>query len=168
MILRRAPARPLKVLRIRSLAPERVREAARIEIGIDCKNNYNFGITGQSGTGKSSFINAVRGVTSNEPGAAEVGVEEKPFEIRAFPHPKYPYIVFWAIPRCRSKEWAGEDYFWWKQLFCLDSLIVMIGRNIKMTDLLITAQARKHEVPVFFVRSKSDKSINNIIHDRRV
>lgn len=164
--LQRAPAKPLNVLRIRSLAPEQVREAARIEMGIDCINNYNFGIIGVPGTWKYAFINAVRGMKSNKSGAAVVGAEET-MKIKAFPHPKNRHVVFWDTPGCGTKI-AVADYFRQEKLFCFDSLIVIIEGNIMKADLAIAAEAKKYEVPVFFVCLMSGQIINKIIDDREV
>ena len=41
---------------------------ARKELGMDIQNDYNIGFPGSSGQGKSSLINALRGVKAHEPG----------------------------------------------------------------------------------------------------
>ncbi|OWA51310.1 putative Interferon-inducible GTPase 1 [Hypsibius exemplaris] len=166
--LQEKPECPKDVPAAAGMTAEQMREAARKAVGIDCTNHYNFGVTGISGTGKSSFINAVRGLKSNEPGAAPVGEDETTLKIAPFPHASYPHIVLWDTPGCGTFKIPAADYFQEQQLFCFDFLIVIIGRNIKEDELAIAKEARKNNVPVFFVRSKADDSIANIVNDEGV
>jgi putative ribosome biogenesis GTPase RsgA len=50
-------------------------EGARRDHGMDVVNHYNFGVSGLSGVGKSSLINAIRGILDTDPGAAPVSLE---------------------------------------------------------------------------------------------
>jgi len=58
----------------------------------------NVAVTGKSGDGKSSFINAIRGLTADDEGAAAVDVIETTFKIAAYTHPDNPNIKFWDLP----------------------------------------------------------------------
>jgi putative ribosome biogenesis GTPase RsgA len=51
-------------------------EGAREKAGMDVINHYNFGFSGESGVGKSSLINATRGVKESDPGAAQVSTRK--------------------------------------------------------------------------------------------
>ncbi|CAB4044029.1 interferon-inducible GTPase 5-like, partial [Paramuricea clavata] len=57
-----------------------------------------FGVTGDSGAGKSSFINAIRGLADDEEGAAKTGVKETTRDIAMYSHPTNPKIKFWDLP----------------------------------------------------------------------
>ena len=48
------------------------------------------GITGESGCGKSTFINTMRGLDAEDPNAAEVGVIECTTEPTPYVHPSHP------------------------------------------------------------------------------
>eukprot|EP00066_Takifugu_rubripes_P030034 XP_011619300.1 PREDICTED: interferon-inducible GTPase 5-like [Takifugu rubripes] len=58
----------------------------------------NIGITGESGSGKSSFVNAFRGVDHRDDQAAPIGVVETTTEVGAYPHPSYPNVTLWDLP----------------------------------------------------------------------
>ncbi|PAV70597.1 hypothetical protein WR25_02020 [Diploscapter pachys] len=55
---------------------EKLRAEARDKFGIDSVRNYNFAITGESGVGKSTLINAICGYGVKDPRAAEMIKEE--------------------------------------------------------------------------------------------
>ncbi|ELK33745.1 Interferon-inducible GTPase 5 [Myotis davidii] len=48
------------------------------------------GVTGESGAGKSSLINALRGLGAEDPGAALTGVVETTMQPSSYPHPQFP------------------------------------------------------------------------------
>ncbi len=52
------------------------------------------GITGESGCGKSTFINTMRGLDAEDPNAAEVGVTECTTEPTPYVHPNHPGDAF--------------------------------------------------------------------------
>ncbi|XP_053373604.1 interferon-inducible GTPase 1-like [Mercenaria mercenaria] len=56
----------------------------------------NIGVTGNSG--KSSFINALRGLSSDDEGAAEVGVIETTKTATPYPHPQNEKLILWDLP----------------------------------------------------------------------
>ncbi|WAR22804.1 IIGP5-like protein [Mya arenaria] len=47
---------------------------------------------GESGTGKSSFINSIRGLMADDPGAAEVSAVETTMKPKAYDHPDNPNL----------------------------------------------------------------------------
>jgi len=49
-------------------SPEDLRREAQEEFGIDSVNCFNFGFAGNTGTGKSSLINSIRGLDDNDAG----------------------------------------------------------------------------------------------------
>ncbi|KPP56157.1 hypothetical protein Z043_126284, partial [Scleropages formosus] len=52
----------------------------------------NIAVTGESGSGKSTFVNAFRGVGDDETDSAPTGVVETTMEPKCYPHPKYPNV----------------------------------------------------------------------------
>ncbi|XP_006759168.1 PREDICTED: interferon-inducible GTPase 5 [Myotis davidii] len=51
------------------------------------------GVTGESGAGKSSLINALRGLGAEDPGAALTGVVETTMQPSSYPHPQFPDVT---------------------------------------------------------------------------
>ncbi|KAM9114711.1 uncharacterized protein ACDP82_019372 [Pangshura tecta] len=58
----------------------------------------NIAIMGERGCGKSSFINAMRGLCDADKDAAPVGEAETMREPTAYQHPKHPSVTFWRLP----------------------------------------------------------------------
>jgi predicted GTPase len=62
--------------------------------------NYSIhiGITGQSGVGKSTFINAIQGLRAEDPDAADVGVVETTKSIVSYRDKNNTNLVYWDLP----------------------------------------------------------------------
>jgi len=58
----------------------------------------NIAVIGNSGVGKSSFINAIRGLTADDEGAAELGETECTTDIPSYAHPNIRQLKFWDLP----------------------------------------------------------------------
>ena len=58
----------------------------------------NIAVTGQSGAGKSSFINAIRGVTHDSGCFAPTGFIECTVDPKEYPHPEHKNLTFWDLP----------------------------------------------------------------------
>ena len=70
----------------------------------------NIGVIGQSGVGKSSFINAIRGLKSKDPGGAPVGVNQTTTVARAYPHPNNEKLLLLDLPGVETPEFPRETY----------------------------------------------------------
>ncbi|XP_052775825.1 uncharacterized protein LOC128213809 [Mya arenaria] len=62
------------------------------------KVQMNIAVTGEPRTGKSSFINSIRGLKADDPGAAEVSLFETTMNLRCYPHPDNPNLRIWDLP----------------------------------------------------------------------
>ncbi|WAR22796.1 TGTP2-like protein, partial [Mya arenaria] len=71
----------------------------------------NIAVTGESGTGKSSFINSIRGLKADDLGAAEVGAVETTMEPTAYKHPDNPNLQVWDLPGVGTSSFTREKYF---------------------------------------------------------
>jgi len=129
-------------------------------MGMDVKNKYNFGVVGQAGSGKSSVVNAVRGVQDNdEKLGARVGEVETTMKPTAYPHPNYPHVVMWDLPGAGTINHPSETYFTDKTLYAFDCLIIVTDTRFKEVDLQIAKQASEWGVPVVFLRNKANQDI---------
>ncbi|XP_028404276.1 interferon-inducible GTPase 1-like [Dendronephthya gigantea] len=57
------------------------------------------GVTGSPGAGKSSFINAFRGIDDSDERAAKTGFVETQSESVYYPHPDYPKMILVDLPQ---------------------------------------------------------------------
>ena len=68
------------------------------------------GVTGNSGTDKSSLINTLRNLSAADPKAAPVGVVEKTTERYNYSDPKKLELVYWDLPGCGTPAFPRETY----------------------------------------------------------
>ena len=72
--------------------------------------SINIGITGQSHRGKSSFINAVRGVKPGDLGAAAVKNRECTMELTPYEFVHNANIILWDLPGVGTNTFPKETY----------------------------------------------------------
>ncbi|KAG6329072.1 hypothetical protein ID866_10016 [Astraeus odoratus] len=126
----------------------------------------HFAIAGVAGTGKSSLINAIRGLDNRDPGAAGTGVVETTFTTGRYPdpNPDYPF-VWYDIPGAGTLGQPDWLYFNAQGLFIFDCIIVLFDNRFTQTDVAILKNCRRFQIPAYIVRSKADVHIRNIMYD---
>ena len=69
-------------------------------------------VIGNSGSGKSSFINAMRGITDpDQKGYASVGDVEETMVVTEYPHPAHKNLVLCDLPGVGTTKFPKETYF---------------------------------------------------------
>ncbi|CAM5124891.1 unnamed protein product [Natator depressus] len=97
----------------------------------------NIAVTGETGAGKSSFINALRGLETEDKGAAPTGVTETTTEPTAYPHPTYPNVTLWDLPGIGAMDFRPKSH-------------ASLAREIQ-----------RMEKKFYFVRCKVDEDLAN-------
>jgi Interferon-inducible GTPase (IIGP) len=94
----------------------------------------HFAVCGGSGAGKSSLINAFRGLKSNSPQAARTGVDENTIAITRYPDPRkelpYKRFVWYDCPGAGTLKTPGWKYFNTQGLFIFDIIILVYATVI--------------------------------------
>uniref|UniRef100_A0A3B3SQ59 IRG-type G domain-containing protein n=1 Tax=Paramormyrops kingsleyae TaxID=1676925 RepID=A0A3B3SQ59_9TELE len=71
----------------------------------------NIAITGESGSGKSTFVNAFRGIGDDDGiNSAPTGVVETTMDAKCYPHPKYPSVRLWNLPGIGTPNFKADTY----------------------------------------------------------
>ncbi|PCH37661.1 hypothetical protein WOLCODRAFT_148611 [Wolfiporia cocos MD-104 SS10] len=109
------------------------------------EGTFHFAIAGISGSGKSSLINAFRGMHNRDSGAAPTGVTGTTRVITRYTDP------------------APANPFAWYDIF--DCIIVLIDTRFTATDVAILRNCARFGMPAYIVRSKSNQHIRNIMED---
>ena len=136
----------------------------RIQYREDC---FHFAVAGISGSGKSSLVNAFRGLRSKDSGSAAVGVTETTLQMTRYAdaNPENPY-VWYDIPGAGTLKCRDWQYFNDQGLYVFDCIIVLFDNRFTMTDLAILTNARRFNIPTYIVRSKADQHIRNIMIEK--
>mmetsp|Transcript_106060 Transcript_106060/g.342115 ORF Transcript_106060/g.342115 Transcript_106060/m.342115 type:complete len:224 (+) Transcript_106060:215-886(+) len=120
----------------------------------------NVAVTGKSGSGKSSFINAVLGLRPQEPDAARVGVGETTMQPASFDFPFLPETKLWDLPGLGTTQFPSATYTRCMGLVRFD-VVILITVTHGTPEEQILAELKSNDVPYFVVRSKVDIDIDN-------
>ncbi|KAI6034835.1 interferon-inducible GTPase-domain-containing protein [Pisolithus orientalis] len=127
---------------------------------------FHFAVTGVAGSGKSSLVNAFRGLRNRDSGAAATGVTETTLEIARYSDPNHNHQLLWFdIPGAGTLKVPDWQYFNEHGLYVFDCIIVLSDTRFTMTDIAILSNARRFDIPAYIVRSKADQNIRNIMRD---
>ncbi|XP_073714060.1 interferon-inducible GTPase 5-like [Misgurnus anguillicaudatus] len=119
----------------------------------------NIGVTGESGSGKSTFVNAFRGLRDEEEGSAKTGVVETTKKPEVFFHPKYKNVKVWDLPGIGTPNFKASEYL--EQVDCgrYDFFIIIASDRFKECHAQLAEDIKDMGKKFYFVRSKMDCSI---------
>ncbi|KAF8465070.1 interferon-inducible GTPase-domain-containing protein [Kalaharituber pfeilii] len=127
-------------------------------------------ITGIAGSGKSSLVNAFRGLYNKDMKAAEVGVTETTSKITYYPDPSTAaprnQFVWYDVPGAGTLSIPGPQYFNAHGLFIFDLIIVVMDTRFTTQDIAILQQCEYFKIPSLIVRSKANQHLSNIMHEQ--
>lgn len=132
----------------------------------------NIGITGNSGTGKSTFINAIRDLTADDPGAAKVDVIEATVEPTQYAHPNNQLLKFWDLPGVGTPMFPKEGYLERIGFNDYDFFLIISKDRFTENDLWLANAITSRSKQFFFVRThvhdniKNDKKAQPRFHDK--
>ncbi|XP_044846542.1 uncharacterized protein LOC123351333 isoform X2 [Mauremys mutica] len=121
----------------------------------------NIAITGESGCGKSSFINAMLGLDDDDKDAAKVDMAKTTMEPTPYPHPKHPNITMWELPGIGTPSFRPDSYLQQVNFACYDFFIIISSERFKSTHADLAQEIHRVEKKFFFVRSKVDVDLQN-------
>ncbi|CAF1504995.1 unnamed protein product [Adineta ricciae] len=121
----------------------------------------NIGIVGNAGSGKSSFINAVRDLNGDDEGAAKVGVTETTKEPRAYSHPNNELMKFWDLPGAGTPSFPKESYLERIGFDKFDFFLIVTHKRFTETDAQLAQEITNKGKQFFFVRTHIQQDIDN-------
>ncbi|KZT00046.1 uncharacterized protein LAESUDRAFT_816722 [Laetiporus sulphureus 93-53] len=129
---------------------------------------FHFAVAGIAGSGKSSLINAFRGLRNKHrgAGAAPTGVTETTSVITRYPDPdsRNPF-VWYDVPGAGTLKIPDFVYFNAQGLYVFDCIIVLFDARFTDTDIAILRNCERFNIPAYIVRSKSLQHIRNVMED---
>lgn len=157
----RAGAQPVVVP-----ALEQIREAKQ---RLQYQDGYlHVAVAGIAGSGKSSLINALRGIRNGEPGAAPAGVVETTTVVARYPDvDPTKHTVWYDVPGAGTLSIPDWVYFADQGLYIFDCILVLFDARFTATDVAILRNCARFKIPAFIVRSKARQHIRNLAQDNQ-
>ncbi|XP_051249484.1 interferon-inducible GTPase 5-like isoform X2 [Dicentrarchus labrax] len=132
---------------------------AKIQEYLDKKKNYplNIAVTGKGSSGKSTFVNAFRGIDNSDEEAAPT--DETTSEVTPYPHPKYPNVTLWDLPGVGTTEFPANKYLELVEFEKFDFFIIISDTCFRENDVKLAQEIQKMGKKFYFVRSKIDNDL---------
>ncbi|XP_062916593.1 uncharacterized protein LOC134352914 isoform X1 [Mobula hypostoma] len=130
------------------------------------KTELNIAVTGESGAGKSSFINAMRGLRSDDPGAAKVGTTETTMELTGYSHPTLPNVCYWDLPGMGTTLFPAATYLTKMNFERFDFFIIISAVRFRENDVKLAKEIKRLGKQFHFVRSKIDADLYSMRKDK--
>ncbi len=120
----------------------------------------NVGVTGESGSGKSTFVNAFRGLGDEEEGSAKTGLVETTMEPEVYLHPKYNNVKVWDLPGIGTPNFKADEYLKLVEFERYDFFIIIASDRFRECHTQLVKEITRMGKKFYFVRSKIDSSID--------
>ncbi|XP_069578413.1 interferon-inducible GTPase 5-like [Brachyistius frenatus] len=136
--------------------------AEKIQEYLDQQDNIQLyiGITGEAGAGKSTFVNAFRGVDNRDEGAAPTGCVETTTVVTPYAHPNYPNVTLWDLPGIGTTKFPADKYLKHVEFEKFDFFIIISETRFTENDVKLAKEIQKMKKKFYFVRSKIDNDLN--------
>ncbi|XP_039368409.1 interferon-inducible GTPase 5-like [Mauremys reevesii] len=118
-------------------------------------------ITGNSGSGKSSFINAIRSLNDDDRGAAKTWVKEMTDKPTAYPHHIFPNVTMWDLPGIGTMKCPAEKYVKDMKFDQYDFFIIITAGRFTEADTKLAKEISRMGKKFYFVRTKVDVDLDN-------
>lgn len=126
----------------------------------------NLGMSGNSGVGKSSLMNALRCLANSDPRAAPVGVGETTMVATAYALPEYPDFRLWDLPGVGTPSFPETTQYMKDQGVRYMSVLIVVTHNrVRVEDLALIEIAQDFGTPVLVVRQKVGGCVDSEVDD---
>lgn len=125
------------------------------------ESEINVGVTGNSGVGKSSFINALRGLFADDDGAAPVGVVETTMKPTQYKHPNNEQLLLWDLPGVGTPTYTRDEYLQKIEAKLYDYFIIISSNRFTENDQWLARELKRMNKKFYFVRTKISQDLEN-------
>jgi len=138
---------------------------------LECANRWKnteikVAVVGQTGVGKSSFVNAIRNIKDpkHRSFAPVSSVREGTREIKTYHHPTHQNLIFYDLPGVGTPTFPRETYLKKIEIEKYDIFIIITAGRFMENDCWLAQEAEKRKKHFYFVRTKIDRDVDS---DRR-
>ena len=119
----------------------------------------DIGVTGGTGSGKSTFVNAIRGLGDEDPTSACTGVVEMTMAPTPYLHPPYPNVPLWDLPGIGAPAFQADKYVQRVLLDRYDFLLLLTSESFTANHARLAREILQQGKRFYCVRSKVDVDI---------
>ncbi|XP_051878028.1 interferon-inducible GTPase 5-like [Pristis pectinata] len=119
-------------------------------------------VTGESGTGKSTFINSMRGLRSKDKDGAKTGTTETTMEPTPYKHPSFPKVCFWDLPGVGTLKFPVKDYLNKMQFDRYEYFIIISRGRFTENDANLAKEIKSMGKKFYFVRTQIDNDLRSL------
>ncbi|XP_018410112.1 PREDICTED: interferon-inducible GTPase 5-like [Nanorana parkeri] len=119
----------------------------------------NIAVTGDSGAGKSTFINAIRGLEDDDEDAAKTGVVETTTKVMSYSNPNDKNVIFWDLPGVGTPNFKPEEYLEAVKFHQYDFFIIMTSERFRLNNADLAKEIQAMGKEFYFVRTKVDNDL---------
>ncbi|KAK0131910.1 Interferon-inducible GTPase 5 [Merluccius polli] len=119
----------------------------------------NIAVTGETGCGKSTFVNAFRGIDDEDERAAPTGNVETTVKPESFPHPRHPNVIIWDLPGVGTTKFPADQYLKHVGFEKFDFFIIVSADRFKENDVMLAQEIKKMGKKFYYIRSKIDNNL---------
>ncbi|KAL8219537.1 UNVERIFIED_CONTAM: hypothetical protein K2H54_026613 [Gekko kuhli] len=116
---------------------------------------------GNTGVGKSSFVNAFRNISDYIQGSAKTGVEQTTMVPQEYPNDIFPEITLWDLPGIGTSEFKPDKYLEIVNFSRYDFFIIVSAGRFTLYDAMLALEIKKMNKRFYFVRTKVDQDMDN-------
>ncbi|XP_033985221.1 interferon-inducible GTPase 5-like [Trematomus bernacchii] len=124
-------------------------------------------VTGETGSGKSTFVNAFRGIDNMDENAAPTGCVETTMKVESYPHPQYPNVTLWDLPGIGTPNFPADKYLQLVGFERFDFFIIISADRFRENDVKLALEIQKMGKKFYFVRSKIDNNMREATRSQR-
>jgi GTP-binding protein EngB required for normal cell division len=126
-------------------------------------SSLHFAVTGRSGTGKSSLVNAILNRKPSHPEAAPIGVNETTKVPTCYKVKEGPLtgVCLEDLPGAGTPTVPEADYIKRFGLRYFSALFIVTAGRFTETDAALFDQACSFRLPCYLLRTKADEDIRN-------
>ncbi|XP_058052454.1 interferon-inducible GTPase 5-like [Ahaetulla prasina] len=116
-------------------------------------------VTGEGGAGKSTFINAMLGISDDDFRAAKTGVVETTASPTPFHHPHLPRVRLWDLPGIGTPSFQARKYLQLVSFERYDFFIIVASERFRENHAELARAVAAMGKRFYFVRSKIDQDV---------
>ncbi|XP_007952465.2 immunity-related GTPase family M protein 1-like [Orycteropus afer afer] len=141
-----------KLLEVISMVRETMKTASSTPV--------NIAVTGNSGNGMSTFINALRGIGHEEEDSAPTGLVRTTQTRGSYLFSCFPNVVLWDLPGMGTLSQSLEDYVLEMEFSQYDLFIIIASEQFSMNHVMLAKTMKRMGKKFYIVWTKLDRDLS--------